>query len=210
LYNPRSYRVEDLDTLHTFIEAHGFGTLFTQTTEGPLASHIPFLLDRGRGPRGTLSGHVARANPHWRSLPDASQVLVTFLGPHAYVSPSWYVSPVTVPTWNYATVHAWGRPVLIEDGGVLRDHVVRMIAAHDAANVPPWDSTGAAAAIDRLLPAIVGFDIEIERIEGKFKLNQNRPAEDQAGVASALEASTDTDARAIAALMRHNLERPTS
>jgi transcriptional regulator len=207
VYNPRSYRIDDLATLHAFIEAYGFATLFSQTADGPFATHIPFLLDRTRGSLGTLSGHVARANPHWRSFGDGAVNLVAFLGPHAYVSPSWYTDPVTVPTWNYTAVHITGRPVLIEDSALLREHVLRMVAAHAGANRPPWDPAVAADRIEGLLEAIVGFDIEITTIEGKFKLSQNRSHEDQAGVASALEISTREDDRAIAPLMRQNLDR---
>jgi transcriptional regulator len=207
VYNPRSYRIEDLGTLHAFIEEHGFATLFSQTPEGPFATHIPSLLDRARGSLGTLSGHVAKANPHWRSLANGQEALVTFLGPHTYVSPSWYTSPVAVPTWNYMAVHAWGRPVLIEDVGPLREHVLRMVAAHAESNQPPWDPAIAADRIDGLLGAIVGFDIEISRIEGKYKLSQNRSGEDQAGVVAALEHSTGDDEKAVAAMMRSNLDR---
>lgn len=109
MYIPRSFREDNIAALHELIRQHSFGTLFSQTSEGPFATHLPFLIDPEPWPFGTMRAHMARANPHWRRLTNAVDVLVVFLGPHAYISPSWYVNQVTVPTWNYAAVHAVGR-----------------------------------------------------------------------------------------------------
>lgn len=207
MYTPRSFREDDREVLHDLMRRHPFGTLFSWSEEGPVATHLPFELDAARGEYGTLMGHMARANPHWRSLAGGGEVLVAFVGPHAYVSPSWYVDPVTVPTWNYAAVHAWGAARVFEDGAVLRDHVLRLSREHEAYVTPPWDPAQAEPLLPAQLKAIVGIEIPIRRLEGKFKFNQNRSREDQAGVAAALASSPDTMLRDVAAIMRRNLER---
>ncbi len=206
MYLPRSFRVEDLDQLHRHIEQYSFGTLFSRTPDGPFATHLPFLLDPTRGPAGTLMGHMARANAHWRGFSPDDEVLVTFLGPHAYISPSWYASPAAVPTWNYAAVHVWGVARLIEDLDALREHVLQMVDAHERRLDPSWDPAAAGDIIDIELRAIIGFEIPIARIEGKYKFNQNRSREDQEGVIAALSRGTDTQLRAVVEIMRGNLK----
>src|ERR687890_349960 len=109
MYIPEHFREGRIEVLHDFVRRYSFGTLVSQVEGEPFATHIPFLLDGGRGPNGTLRAHVARANPHWRGLRGDTTALVMFQGPHAYVSPSWYATPVAVPTWNYSAVHAYGR-----------------------------------------------------------------------------------------------------
>lgn len=207
MYIPRSHREEDTSLLHDLVRRYNFATLFSWTHEGPAATHVPFELEADRGgPYGTLLAHVARANPHWRSLDGEREVLVAFVGPHAYISPSWYVDPVTVPTWNYAAVHVYGVPRLIHDTARLREHVLRLSRLHEAHLSPPWDPINAEPVLAANLKAIVGIEIPITRIEGKFKFNQNRSREDQAGVAAALERSADPLARAVAEIMRRNLD----
>lgn len=207
MYTPRSFREEDLEVLHDLIRRHSFGTLISNGESGPWATHIPFELVQGAEEKGSLMCHVARANPHWRALVEGADVLAAFLGPHAYVSPSWYADPVTVPTWNYAAVHVYGKPTLVHDPQLLRPHVLRLSRAYESHMESPWDPALVEPVMQVELKAIVGIVIPIERIEGKFKFNQNRSLEDQLGVAAALERHSDPVKHDVARLMRGILER---
>jgi transcriptional regulator len=201
MYVPPHFAVTDPAALHDFIEAHGFGLLVSQFGGGPFATHLPFLLDRAAGSHGTLIGHVARANPHWRELADRP-ALAVFSGPHAYVSPTWYEAENTVPTWNYVAVHATGRAEVVEGRDELWD-IVRRTTDHYEAGMPrPWRTEPDSTFVDRLLAQIVGFRLTIEKLEGKWKLNQNHPAERRAKVIRALEATGGENALGIAAAMR--------
>jgi len=170
---------------------------------------LPFMIDPARGSLGTLVAHMARANPHWRAFATAPASLVIFAGPHAYISPAWYQQQVTVPTWNYTVVHASGH-VRIVDENALRDMVMRLVRQHEGPLGNPWDVSKAEAVMDSELKGIVGFEIPIDRIEGKFKLNQNRSVEDREGVIRALEGSAHPDEREVARLMREQLDRNSS
>jgi transcriptional regulator len=207
MYVPPHFAVSDPATLHDFIERHSFGLLVSQVDGVPFASHLPFLLDRTAGPHGTLVGHVARANPQWRELAGQT-ALAVFSGPHAYVSPTWYEAANVVPTWNYTAVHAYGRPELVEERDTLLEIVRRSVAVYEAAMPRPWvlDTTG--PFVDRLLPHIVGFRIAVERIEGKWKLNQNHPAERRERVVRALRERGDENAMGVAELMQGMLPVP--
>ena len=205
MYNPRSYRKEDVSELHGFVRRYNFAVLFTHVNGESFATHLPFMIDPERGPLGTLIAHMARANPHWRAFEGAAQSLVVFMGPHAYISPAWYEEQETVPTWNYTVVHASGRVRLVEDTARLREMVMRLVAQHESPLGNPWDLRKAEAVIDTELKGIVGFEIPIDRLEGKFKLNQNRSAEDREGVIRALEKSTHPDEREVARLMREQM-----
>jgi transcriptional regulator len=207
MYNPRSYRNENLEELFAIIRRHNFATLFTHRNGESFVTHIPFLVDPHRGPCGTLIAHVARANPHWKAFDGAAPSLVVFMGPHAYISPAWYREQKTVPTWNYAVVHATGTPRLVHDDAALRAMVMRLVENHEAPLGHPWDVRKAEAVIDAELAGIVGFEIPVDRIEGKFKMNQNRSREDQEGVAATLEASADATEREVARMMRENLRK---
>lgn len=197
MYVPPPFRVADRAALHAFVERHSFGLLVSQVEGAPFATHLPFILDRETD---TLVGHVARANPHWQNLADQT-VMVVFSGPHAYVSPTWYESPNTVPTWNYTAAHAYGRATLVEDAAGLLDIVRRSVNHYEAAMPTPWVLPAEGAYVERLLPQIVGFRIAVERWEGKFKLNQNHPAERREKVRAALAARGGEDA-AVAGMMR--------
>lgn len=205
MYTPPSFREENSAVLHDLIRRNNFGILFSSGPEGPLATHLPFSLDADRGECGTLVAHMARANPHWKALSVDQEVLAVFAGAHAYISPTWYVEPVAVPTWNYAAVHVYGRPRLVEDMGVLRTQVERLVHQHEAHRNPAWDPAAAEPKMQGLLKAIVGFEIPIARIEGKMKFNQNRSREDQEGVVRGLEEEGDEAGRTVAAIMRHKL-----
>ena len=209
MYNPRSYRNESIAELHEFIRRYNFAALFTHQDGESFSTLLPFMIDAGRGPMGTLVAHMARANPHWRAFEGAPPSLVVFTGPHAYISPAWYEEQVTVPTWNYTLVHATGPVRIVDDTKQLREMVLRLVAQHEAPLGNPWDVRKAEAAMEVELKAIVGFEIPIERLEGKFKLNQNRSVADREGVVRALERSTHPDEREIARLMREQLDRNT-
>jgi transcriptional regulator len=207
MYVPPHFTETAPATLHDFIDRHSFGLLVSQTDGGPFATHLPFLLDRAAGPHGTLVGHMARANPHWRELAGQT-ALAAFSGPHAYVSPTWYEAESMVPTWNYVAVHAYGKVEVVEDRTALLDIVRRSVTVYEAAMPRPWTFGGSSTLVDRLLAQIVGFRLPIERIEGKWKLNQNHPANRRARVAQALRAQGDENSVEIAELMRATLPAP--
>jgi transcriptional regulator len=167
----------------------------------PFATHLPFLLDRTAGPQGTVVGHLARANPQWREAAGQT-ILVIFSGPHAYISPTWYEAEQVVPTWNYAAVHAYGRAEIVEEQAALLDIVRRSVEVYERAMPRPWSFDPASPYMERLLGQIVGLRIEVERIEGKFKLNQNHPAERRQKVVRALAERANENAQAVAAMMR--------
>jgi transcriptional regulator len=200
MYVPKLFAVDDVPRLQDFMEEFSFATLVTQRDGELTASHIPFLIDRSVAPYGTLHAHIAAANPQLKDLQSGSQALVIFQGPHTYVSPSWYVNAQNVPTWNYTVVHAYGAP-RIGDSATAISHLKNLVAKHEKAFEKPWDFDPSAAWIQRLLPAIVPFEMPIERLEGKFKLNQNRRPEDRAGVIEKLSASEDPAQRAVARMM---------
>jgi transcriptional regulator len=187
------------------VRRYNFAVLFTHSKGESFATHLPFMIDAGRGSLGTLVAHMARANPHWRAFEGASPSLVVFAGPHAYISPAWYQEQATVPTWNYTVVHASGRVRVVEDPAHLREMVMRLVAQHESPLGNPWDVRKAESVIDAELQGIVGFEIPIDRLEGKFKLNQNRSVEDREGVIRALEKSTHPDEREVARLMHEQL-----
>ena len=201
MYIPASFAETDPRTLHEFIEQHSFGTLVTRGEEAPDASHIPFLLDRDAGPNGQLTGHLARANPQWKSLED-SPVLVIFSGPHSYISPAWYGAQNVVPTWNYVAVHVYGRVRLVSDNDRLLEILHRTVDTYESGRPQPWSLEEPDDDFVRgLLDAIVGFDIQIERIEGKWKLNQNHDPERRQRVVEGLRLAGSSDNKAIADLM---------
>lgn len=198
LYVPPHFRVDDRDALFGFIERNAFGTLVTHGPRGLDVSHIPFLPEREDDGRIRLLGHVARGNAQWEALEQATDLVAIFQGPHAYVSPTLYQQHPSVPTWNYTVVHAHGHARLLEEAE-LHDLLMRLSSAYEAPNTPPWKMSALPADfVSTMLKAIVGFAVEVDRIEGKFKLSQNRPKE-IARVAAALES---TGQRELAELMR--------
>jgi transcriptional regulator len=206
MYSPTAFRVDDLDQLHAQIARSPLAILVTQGEQGLHASHLPLLLDPDAGPHGRLLGHFARANPHWRDLAAGAEVLVIFPGASAYVSPGYYPSKArdhkAVPTWNYETVHAWGRAEVFDEPTRLRELVGRLSDHHESAQAQPWSLADAPADyLDAMLRAIVGFALPIERIAGKRKLSQNQPAENFAGVREALAASSTPNEQEVAQLM---------
>ena len=207
MYLPRLFAVDDLNQLHDFIDQHSFATIVTSGPDSELiASHIPILLDRGISPDGippygVVRGHVAIHNPQLEHFKAGAPALVIFQGPHTYVSPSWYAKAENVPTWNYTAVHAYGVP---EIGG--RDSLIELLKdlaeRHESGFERPWTFDPDAPWIQKSLPEIAPFRIKIEKLEGKFKLNQNRTAADRAGVIQALSQSEDPMAQAVSELMQ--------
>jgi transcriptional regulator len=203
LYVPPLFRIEDRAALVDFMRSHAFATLVSSGEAGMHVSHVPLLVELD-GDKVVLRGHVARANTHWESLEGARDVTAIFHGPHAYVSPTWYATHPAVPTWNYAVVHAHGKARLTEEAA-LHEIVTELSAHYEAGNKPPWKlSEQPAAYVSSMLGMIVGFEIEVERLEGKFKLSQNRPA-DAPAVIERLEASGE---RELAVLMRQHAPVP--
>lgn len=206
MYLPTAFRQDDLGELHRQIVASRLATLVSHGAQGLCASHLPLLLEPGEGEFGTLYGHLARANPHGRELAAGGETLAIFHGPEAYVSPSWYPGKAehgkAVPTWNYVTVHAHGPVELFDEPERLRRLLGRLSDRHEAGRAQPWSLDEAPRDyIDGMLRAIVGFALPIRRLEGKWKLSQNRPAADRAGVREGLAASSDPRDRELAARM---------
>jgi transcriptional regulator len=202
MYIPAANKIEDPQKAFDLIENHGFATLVTQNAGIPWASHLPVLLDANEGSSGRLRSHMARANDQWQHFDPSEEVLIIFHGPHSYISPSWYVSQETVPTWNYATVHVYGYPRIETDRDFVHKIVSDTTSKYESMLPNPWKIGLPEAAIDALLKALVGFTISISRIETKFKLGQNRSAEDQAKMLNSLEASKSRDAQALAAFIK--------
>ena len=197
LYIPPHFRVDDRAKLVRFIEENGFATLVSHGGGGLAVSHVPLLVDVD-GDQVRLVGHVARNNEQWQALEGADEVLAIFHGPHAYVSPTWYVNHPSVPTWNYAVVHAHGKARLTDEAE-LHDIVTRLSSKYEAGNAKPWRlSDQPAAFVSGMLQNIVGFEIEVTRLEGKFKLSQNRPAE----VPRVIDALQSAGEGAVADLMK--------
>lgn len=205
MYVPPAFREDDLAALHGTMQETRLANLVTATAEGLIATPLPLLLAPDEGPCGTLYGHVARANPQWR-LPPAGEAMALFMGPDAYVSPSWYPSKLehqkVVPTWNYIAVHAYGPAEFFEDADRLLEVVTRLTNRHEQSRAKPWTVTDAPEAFIRSqLKGIVGLRLPIARLEGKRKMSQNRSAEDRAGVAAGLAASDQASDQAVAALI---------
>lgn len=203
MYIPRHFHEEDTERLLALMRQHAFATLVTVGEDGaPFATHLPFLVERDAAGTVRLFAHLARPNPQWKSFADGREVLVLFQGPHGYVSPTWYTTAPQVPTWNYAAVHAYGRPVILESpDAVLR--VLRDTAAlYEAGNPEPWRPEAVEDYVRRLMAGIVAFEVQVSRLEGKFKLSQNKGEPDRRAVIAGLERSPLHGDRELAALMR--------
>lgn len=203
MYTPEAFRVDELPALHDLVEAESFALLTCaadDTRAAPLASHLPLLLDRSDGPLGTLWGHVAKANLHAERLFDRPQLAI-FSGPHAYISPTWYAEPGTVPTWNYIAVHAVGQPEPLDQQQSL-GLLTRLTANYERSLNPPWTFDSQAPFAVRLAELIVAFRMPISSLEGKWKLNQNHPPARRERVIAALERLGRPLDQAVAEQMR--------
>lgn len=208
MYQPASFREERCEELHGLIRAHPLGTLVTHGAAGLQASPLPFLLDGG-----ILRAHMARANPHWQALAGAGECLVIFMGPDAYVTPDWYPSKAAthkvVPTWNYAAVHVRGTIRVIDEPGWLARQLADLTAAHEAPRPEPWSPADAPADfIAAQMKAVIGLEIAITAIEGKWKMSQNRDDDDRRGVIAGMSDPQDPHSNpAVAALVEERMRR---
>jgi transcriptional regulator len=199
MYIPRHFSETDPAVIARLISDNGFAALVSGAAEAPTATHLPLTYHPEIGDLGVLRGHIARANPHGRSLERGGPVLAIFSGPHGYISPRWYQPGDSVPTWNYEAVHVYGTVRMLEGEAALRPILEALTAQYD----PAWSMAALPADyVTRMTRAIIGLEIAITRIEAKRKLSQNRPAADIAGVIAALEASGSDNDRALAAAMR--------
>ena len=187
MYQPPHFREDRIEVQHGLIRAHPLGLLITAGPGGLIANPFPFLLDPERSEKGTLRLHIARANPQWHELEAIEECLVVFQGPQDYVTPSWYATKretgKVVPTWNYATVHSWGRPRIMNDDAWLRRQIEDLTRSRESQRAEPWHVDDAPADfVKAQMRGIVGVEIVISRIEGKWKMSQNRPVADRLGV----------------------------
>jgi len=206
MYIPRQFEEPRVDVMHALIRAQPLATLVTLSSGGLNANHIPLHLAESPAPFGTLQGHVARANPILSDLNSEIESLAVFHGPNAYITPSWYATKKetgkVVPTWNYAVVHAYGFLRIVDDAAWLRAQLEALTAHNEAQFAEPWTVSDAPDEyIEKLMTAIVGIEMVITKLSGKWKVSQNQPAQNQAGVVAGLEASSLPDALAMAALV---------
>lgn len=197
MYLPRHYQVTDQAVLYDLMRRFSFATLVSVHQGVPFATHLPFLVQEG-----VISSHLARANPQWTSFDPNQELLVIFQGDHSFISPTWYEKHPSVPTWNYMTVHAYGKPRIVEEPQAVKQLLHELVVQHeqewDMMQLPPNYLQG-------MMQGIVAFEIAITRLEGKFKLSQNRSLADQKRVIQALSVSENPSDRAVAAQMRKNL-----
>jgi transcriptional regulator len=206
MYLPPHFREDSLPELQRAISESRLAVLITSGPQGIVASHLPMLLDPTPLPNGRILGHVARANPQWRGYDGQSEALAIFPGPEAYISPAWYATKratgKVVPTWNYVAVHAYGRLEFFDDAVRLRSLVGRLTERHESRRPAPWAVDDAPKDyIDGQLKAIVGFEMAIQRLEGKWKLSQNRTPDDRAGAIAGLKEEGGPAEQAVASLM---------
>jgi len=204
MYVPAAFREADREKQFGLIEENSFGLLVSVHQGEPFATHLPLLLDRAAAPNGRLIGHMARANPQWHEA-QGQTVLAIFSGPHAYISPTWYEAEDVVPTWNYAAVHAYGTFRAIHDPGGLLKIVGQYVDFFEATMPKPWKFDRESDYSQKLAGSIVGFDIEISRLEGKWKLNQNQPRSRRQKVVAVLRAAGDENSQAMADLITRQL-----
>jgi len=210
MYLPKHFEERDPERLRSFIQRYPLGALVTATASGLDANHIPFVCADTGSAVGTLHAHIARANPLWREGIRDAAALVIFQGPNSFISPSWYPSKRedarVVPTWNYAVVHAHGVLRFIDDPAWVRSHVEALTREHEEKRDAPWAVTDAPADfVDKLVTAVVGIEISVTKLVGKWKVSQNRSSSDRVAVAQALEREATPSGEALAALIRETL-----
>jgi transcriptional regulator len=209
MYLPKHFEVTDRALLFELMQRFSFATLVTARQGRPMAAHLPFLVYAGEGSYGTLVAHMARANDQWQDFASGAEALVIFQGDHTYISPSWYAAHPSVPTWNYAAVHASGVPRVVTDDERIRETLRALVAKHETGFANPWPMDLPDEYMRKMVRGIVAFEIPITRLEGKFKLSQNRSATDQEQVIETLSAGADPGAQGVAAMMRAT-RRPSS
>jgi transcriptional regulator len=205
MFMPDHFRVEDVAEMHALMRARPFAALVSMTPSGLYGTHLPTVL-KSEGPHGTIECHLARANPHWKDLAKGEEAMMIFQGADGYITPNWYATKVqtgkAVPTWNYAIVHAYGRPAIMNDGEWLKRHVTELSDQQERSEAHPWKVSDAPDSyIDVMLRGIVGFRFEITRLEGKSKMSQNREPQDRLGVIDGLKARARADDLEIAEIV---------
>ena len=211
MYQPPHFREDRPEVQHELIRNHPLGLIITSGPGGLQANQVPCLVYPGESAHGTLRAHLARGNPQWKELAAVEQCLVVFQGPQRYITPSWYVTKQqtgkVVPTWNYVTVQAWGRPRVIEDAAWLRRQIEDLTDLNEGRFPEPWKVSDAPESyVQSQIKGIIGIEIPIDRIEGKWKVSQNRPEQDRAGVVAGLRGSGES-AATMAALVAEHLGR---
>ncbi len=186
MYIPKSFAETDVVTLYQFIHDNNFAALVTEYQGQITATHLPFLIDTERG---VLKAHLARANDQWKGF-DGHEALVIFQGPHAYISPTWYEVHPSVPTWNYTAVHVYGVPQIVEDEAAVRHLLRELVENHERGRQPEWPMDLPEDYLQKMMQAIVAFEMPMQRMEGKFKLSQNRSEADQESVITYLSSSS--------------------
>jgi transcriptional regulator len=210
MYRPEQFRIDDVAQMHALMRARPFATVVATGADGLTASHMPTVLRDG-GAYGVVEFHLARANPHCKVLAEGNEALMIFQGAEGYITPNWYPSKTehgkVVPTWNYAIVHAYGRPEVMPDAETLRRHVGELTAQQEHSEEKPWALTDAPASfVDSMLRAIVGFRFAIARLEGKWKMSQNRGMQDRAGVVQGLRRRAAGDDLEVAEIVSRQLK----
>lgn len=206
MYIPSAFEVTDREKIAEIISVHSFATLISKDGSSVFASQLPFLYKPDRGEKGKLVSHMAKANRHWQLFCATEEALVIFNGPHAYISPTCYAAEVAVPTWNYVTVHVYGIATVMREEAELNAVLAETVAQHESGALRPWIPNLSDELKATLNQALVGFEIEITRIEGKFKLGQNRSQEDRQKMLTTLENSGDADSICLAAWMRREFK----
>ena len=211
MYLPAQFEEKRIEVLHELIRTHPLAALVTLGPQGLDANHVPMLLDPEPAPYGTLRFHLSRANPQWKDFSNEAGALAIFSGPEHYITPLWYESTRehgrAVPTWNFVMVHAHGHLALFE-GEALRRHVEELTERHESGFEPPWRVSDAPAGfIDGMLKGIIGVEMTIERLEGKWKVSQNRTDDDRAGVIAGLDEMNTPESIEMARLVEERLKR---
>lgn len=200
MYIPKAFKVTEREQLNNFIEQNSFGILFSKLNDEPFATHLPFVVEKD-----CLLSHFAKANPHWQLL-DGQRVLVVFHGPHAYISPTWYQEENTVPTWNYTAVHVEGKVKIVKEAECLQDILEKTIHFNEQFEPNPWRANFDAQAISGMMNGIVGVEVNIETIEGKWKMNQHHPLQRQQNAIEGLMKSPQIYAKQVAKIMKKNVK----
>ncbi|WP_295503511.1 FMN-binding negative transcriptional regulator [Limnohabitans sp. Rim8] len=214
MYTPAYHAFNDIEKMRAHIAAHSLGAWVCHAHGQLIANHIPFVLDAKHGSHGRLLAHVSRANPVWRQLIGGAPSVVMFMGPSAYITPSWYPGKrqhgKVVPTWNYVTVHAHGMARAMEDTCWILDVLNRLTDTQESQRTEPWKVSDAPSAyIEKMLRAVVGIEITIDRVEGRLKVNQDEDEQDRRGTVEGLQHSTDASTQVLASLVLGELEETT-
>lgn len=212
MYTPKYHALTNVAAMRAHIAEYPLGAWVCMAQSQLMANHIPFVLDVQHGAHGRLLGHVSRANPVWRQLADGAPSVVMFMGPHAYITPSWYPGKhqhgKVIPTWNYVTVHAHGMARAIEDTEWILDVINRLTDAQESRRDTPWRVSDAPAAyIDQMLKAVVGIEIKIERLEGRLKVSQDEDKQDRLGAVEGLRRTSHAPAQILSGLVLREMRR---